>query len=69
MDGKIDGTDLRNTVDDLIWVVSCMADMPDQLIGGKHAQDNEPDTSVKKRYVLSFPITSQADGTNTAGGN
>jgi hypothetical protein len=56
---------------DITWVVRCMADMPasspDQLIGGKHAQEDEPDTSIKKRYVLSFSISSQANGANVIG--
>jgi len=55
----------------ITWVVRCMADMPasspDQLIGGKHAQEDEPDTSIKKRYVLSFSISSQANGANVTG--
>lgn len=73
MDGKVDDMGLHDALDDLTWVVKCMADVPatpDQSIGGKRAQEdlNEPDTSIKKRYALSFPITSQANGANATGG-
>jgi hypothetical protein len=60
MGGKADSTGLSEAIDDVAWVVWCMADMPampGQLIG-KHTRDDEPDTSVKKRYILSFSITS-----------
>ena len=48
-----------------------MPAMPDPSIGRKHAQEDEPDTSLtskKKWYILLFPITSQANGTNVTGG-
>jgi hypothetical protein len=60
MGGKVDSTGLCEAIDDVAWVVWCMADtpaMPSQLIG-KHTQENELDTSVKKWYILSFSITS-----------
>jgi hypothetical protein len=58
MGGKLDNAGLREAVDDITWVVGCMADMPatpGQLVG---KCTHEPDTSVKKRYILSFSITS-----------
>jgi hypothetical protein len=60
MGGKADSTGLSEAIDDVAWVVWCMADMPampGQLIG-KHTRDDEPGTSVKKQYILSFSITS-----------
>lgn len=71
MDGKVDDAGLDDALDDITWVVRCMADMPtvpSQLIGGKRAQEDGPTASLKKRYVLSLPITSQANGTNITGG-
>ncbi len=70
-DGKVDDRGLCNTLDDITWVIQCMANMPampDPLIGRKRAQNDESDTSMKKRYVLSFPITSQANRVNVTEG-
>ena len=69
--GNIDDTGLLNALDDVTWVVRCMADMltmPSQLIGNKHAQEDNPDTSTTKRCVFSFLITSHADVVNVTGG-
>lgn len=71
-----DDTGLLNAVEDVTWVIRCMADkctadkpaMPSQLVGQKHAQEDEPHTSIKKQYVLSFFITSHANEVNVAGG-
>jgi hypothetical protein len=60
MGGKVDNAELCEVVDDITWLVWCMADMPvtpGQLIG-KHTQEDEPDTSVKKWYILSLSISS-----------
>jgi len=46
MDGKVDDLGLHNALYDITWVVGCMADMPTP--GGKHAQEDELDSSVKK---------------------
>jgi hypothetical protein len=47
MDGKlVDSPGLRDTLNDLIWVVKCMANMPDP--------EDDPDTPTTKQYVLSF---------------
>ena len=62
MDGKVDDLGLHNALYDITWVVGCMANMPTP--GGKHAQEDELDSSVKKWYILSFSITSQANGAN-----
>jgi hypothetical protein len=65
-EGELD-MELKEVLDDITWVVRCMADMPvlpDQLIGGKHAQEDEPDSSIKKKSVRSFSISSQANGKN-----
>jgi hypothetical protein len=58
MDWK-DDIGLLNALDDVTWVVRCMADLPatpGQLTGGKHALEDKQDTSGKKRYVFSFLI-------------
>jgi len=71
MDGRVDDMGLHNGLDDLTWVVQCMADMPampDPTTGEKHTQEDEPDTLIKKWHVLSFLITSQANGANITGG-
>lgn len=65
MKGKVDDMGLRNALDDLTWVVRCMADMTEAQ--GKRAQEDS-DSSVKKRYVPSFPITFQANRANVTGG-
>jgi hypothetical protein len=66
MGGEVNDRDLCDALDDLTWVVQCMADMPatsDHLIGGKRAQEDEAEAS-NKWYILSFPIISQANGEN-----
>jgi hypothetical protein len=64
-DGKGD-LGLHKLLDDITWVMGRMTDMPtpDQSIGGKHAQEDKLHSSIKKRYTLSFPITSQTNGAN-----
>ena len=66
--GGVDDEELCDTLDDIIWVLQSMADMPEQLIGEKHALENEPKNSRSKRYVFSFPITLQTDGAHVPGG-
>jgi len=64
MDRELEDRGLLDALDDIMWVVRCMADMPvmpSQLIGEKRAREDEPETSMKKRYVRSFLITSHAN--------
>jgi hypothetical protein len=68
--GKND-TGLLNALDDMTWVIRRMADMPatpSQLMGVKHALEDEPDSSKKKQYVLSFFVASHTNVVNVAGG-
>ena len=60
---------LHNEVDDITWVLNCMADMSaaDQLVGGKRGLVGVSDTSGKKRCVLSFSISSQANTVDVTG--
>ncbi|KAN0123214.1 hypothetical protein V8E52_003167 [Russula decolorans] len=49
--GKND-TGLLNVLDDMTWVIRRMSDMPatpSQLMGAKHALEDEPDSSKKKQ--------------------
>jgi hypothetical protein len=56
MEGEVDDTGLHDALDDVTWVVNCMADMaPTTPDGGKRAQEDEPDTSRRTRYVVLFP--------------
>ena len=59
-DAGFDDVELQNALDDLTWVLGCMADMSIGGSGGKRAQEDRSETSVKKRYVLSFSISSQS---------
>ena len=61
MGGNFDDMELRDALDDMMWVVRRMTDMPATPVGGKRAKEYEADTQMKKRYVLSLPNTSQAN--------
>ncbi len=57
MGGIVDDPGL---LDDVTWVVRCMTDtpaMPSQSIGRKRTLENEPDTSIRKWDIPSFPMT------------
>jgi hypothetical protein len=52
MDGRVGDAELRDALDDVIWVVRCMDDvpaMPDQLIGGKRAQEETHNEERRNR--------------------
>ncbi|KAN0107118.1 hypothetical protein V8E52_010478 [Russula decolorans] len=56
--GKND-TGLLNALDDMTWVIRRMADMPatpSQLMGAKHALEDEPDSSKKKHVFSVFGV-------------
>lgn len=55
--GGVDDLEIREALDDIIWVLRSIADksaLPDQLIGEKHPQEDEPVMSIRKKYVFSF---------------